>query len=79
MFAAGVAAGGAVAVLGVAIAAVALLFTGHAPVQTPNLVGPARGAPSPRDSVPLAVHLAVRDDHSYHVAIGLTHHEFAHS
>ena len=46
-FAAGVAAGGAVAVLGVAIAAVALLFTGHAPVQTPNLVGPARGTSAP--------------------------------
>jgi len=45
--AAGVAAGGAVAVLGVAIAAVALLFTGHAPVQTPNLVGPARGTSAP--------------------------------
>jgi cellulose synthase/poly-beta-1,6-N-acetylglucosamine synthase-like glycosyltransferase len=46
-FAAGVAAGGAVAVLGVAIAALALLFTGHAPVQTPNLVGPARGTSAP--------------------------------
>ena len=46
-FAAGVATGGAVAVLGVAIAALALLFTGHAPVQTPNLVGPARGTSAP--------------------------------
>jgi hypothetical protein len=46
-FAAGVATGGAVAVLGVAIAAVALLFTGHAPAQTPNLVGPARGTSAP--------------------------------
>jgi cytoskeletal protein RodZ len=45
-FAAGVATGGAVAVLGVAIAAIALLFTGHAPEQTPNLVGPARGSNS---------------------------------
>src|SRR5579863_1619575 len=44
-FAVGVATGGAVAVLGVAIAAVALLFTGHA-AQTPNLVGPAQGATS---------------------------------
>jgi hypothetical protein len=46
-FAAGVATGGAVAVLGVAIAAVALLFTGHAPEHTPNLVGPARGTSAP--------------------------------
>jgi cellulose synthase/poly-beta-1,6-N-acetylglucosamine synthase-like glycosyltransferase len=45
-FAAGVATGGAVAVLGVAIAALALLFTGHPPAQTPNLVGPARGGSS---------------------------------
>jgi hypothetical protein len=42
-FAAGMAAGGVVGVLGVAIAAVALLFTGHHAVQTPNLVGPAQG------------------------------------
>ena len=42
-FAAGVATGGAVAVVGIAIAAIALLFTGHA-VQTPNLVGPAQGS-----------------------------------
>ncbi len=42
-FAAGMATGGAVAVLGVAIATVALLFTGHHAVQTPNLVGPAQG------------------------------------
>src|SRR6202451_2578242 len=44
-FAAGVATGGAVAVLGVAIAAVALLFTGH-PAQTPNLVGPVQSSAS---------------------------------
>jgi hypothetical protein len=43
-FAAGVATGGAVAVLGVAIAALALLFTGHPPAQTPDLVGSARGS-----------------------------------
>ena len=46
-FAAGVATGGAVAVVGVAIAAVALLFTGHQQVQTPNLVGPAQGSSAP--------------------------------
>src|ERR1700677_480953 len=46
-FAAGMATGGAVAVLGVTIAAVALLFTGHHPVQTPNLVGPAQGTHAP--------------------------------
>ena len=46
-FAAGVATGGAVAVLGVAIAALALLFTGQPPAQTPNLVGPARGSSAP--------------------------------
>src|SRR5882757_1547194 len=45
-FAAGVATGGAVAVLGVAIAAVVLLFTGHQQVQTPNLVSPAQGSPT---------------------------------
>jgi hypothetical protein len=44
-FAAGVATGGAVAVLGIAIAAIALLFTGH-PAQTSNLVGPAQGTTS---------------------------------
>ena len=44
-FAAGVATGGAVAVLGVAIAAVVLLYTGHQQVQTPNLVAPAQGSP----------------------------------
>jgi len=49
-FAAGVATGGAVAVLGVAIAAIALLFTGHQPVQTPNLVGPAQGSSAPSHS-----------------------------
>src|SRR5580658_7097217 len=46
-FAAGVATGGAVAVLGVAIAAMALLFTGNHAVQPPNLVGPAQGTPPP--------------------------------
>jgi hypothetical protein len=46
-FAAGVATGGAVAVLGVAIAALALLYTGHPAVQTPNLVGPAQGSSAP--------------------------------
>src|SRR6266516_4363591 len=45
-FAAGVATGGAVVVVGVVIAALALLFTGQPPVQTPNLVGPARGTSS---------------------------------
>src|SRR5580700_202084 len=44
-FAAGVATGGAVAVLGVVIAAVVLLFSGHQQVQTPNLVAPAQGSP----------------------------------
>jgi cellulose synthase/poly-beta-1,6-N-acetylglucosamine synthase-like glycosyltransferase len=45
-FAAGVATGGAVAVLGVAIAGLALLFTGRPPAQTPNLIGPAHGSSS---------------------------------
>ena len=45
-FAAGVATGGAVAVLGVAIAALALLFTGSPPAQPPDLVGPAQGTSS---------------------------------
>jgi cellulose synthase/poly-beta-1,6-N-acetylglucosamine synthase-like glycosyltransferase len=49
-FAAGVATGGAVAVLGVAIAALALLFTGRPPAHTPNLVGPAQGSPAPATS-----------------------------
>src|SRR5580700_10968114 len=44
-FAAGVATGGAIAVLGIAIAAIALLFTGHQ-VKTPDLVGPAQGPTS---------------------------------
>jgi cellulose synthase/poly-beta-1,6-N-acetylglucosamine synthase-like glycosyltransferase len=44
-FAAGLATGGALTVLGVAIAAVVLLFTGHQ-VQTPNLVAPAQGSPA---------------------------------
>ena len=46
-FAAGVATGGAVAVLGVAIAALALLFTGQPPAHTPNLIGPVRGSSAP--------------------------------
>jgi glycosyltransferase involved in cell wall biosynthesis len=46
-FAAGVATGGAIAVVAVAIAALALLFTGHQQVQTPNLVGPAQGSSAP--------------------------------
>jgi cellulose synthase/poly-beta-1,6-N-acetylglucosamine synthase-like glycosyltransferase len=50
-FAAGVATGGAVAVVGVAIAAVALLFTGHQ-AQTPNLVGPAQGNPVQSSTAP---------------------------
>ena len=45
-FAAGMATGGAIAVVGVAIAAAALLFTGHQ-VQTPNLVGPVQGSSAP--------------------------------
>jgi len=49
-FAAGVATGGAVAVVGVAIAALALLFTGHHVVQPPNLVGPAQGSAAPTQS-----------------------------
>jgi cellulose synthase/poly-beta-1,6-N-acetylglucosamine synthase-like glycosyltransferase len=51
-FAAGVATGGAVAVLGVAIAAIALFFTGSH-VQSPDLVGPMQGggpAPSSHSS-----------------------------
>jgi glycosyltransferase involved in cell wall biosynthesis len=43
-FAAGVATGGVLAVLGVAIAAVFVLYTGHQQVQTPNLVAPAQGS-----------------------------------
>jgi hypothetical protein len=45
-FAAGVATGGAVVVVGVVIAALALLLTGR-PVQPPDLVGPAQGTPAP--------------------------------
>jgi hypothetical protein len=45
-FAAGVATGGAVAVLGVALAALALLITGHA-AKPPDLVGPAQGSSAP--------------------------------
>ena len=45
-FAAGVATGGAVAVLGVAIAALALLFTGNHSVQPPNLISPVQGTSS---------------------------------
>jgi cellulose synthase/poly-beta-1,6-N-acetylglucosamine synthase-like glycosyltransferase len=50
-FAAGVATGGAVAVVGVVVAALALLFTGH-PVQPPDLVGPAQGQTSAPPSSP---------------------------
>ena len=76
-FAAGVATGGAVAVLGVAIAALALLFTGHQPVQSPNLVGPAQGTTSaPRHPVPFALHIPVRDRHPHdepnYLAVHLT-------
>jgi cellulose synthase/poly-beta-1,6-N-acetylglucosamine synthase-like glycosyltransferase len=49
-FAAGMATGGAVAVVGVAIAAIALLLTSRYAVQTPNLVGPAQGSSSPTQS-----------------------------
>ena len=46
-FAAGLATGGAVAVVGVAALAVALLLTGgRQPVRSPSLVGPARGGSS---------------------------------
>jgi hypothetical protein len=45
-FAAGVATGGAVAVVGVVVAALALLLTGKA-VQPPDLVGPAQGSSRP--------------------------------
>jgi cellulose synthase/poly-beta-1,6-N-acetylglucosamine synthase-like glycosyltransferase len=41
-FAAGAAAGGAIAVLGVAVAAVVLLYLGHQ-AKSPDLVGPAQG------------------------------------
>jgi len=52
-FAAGIATGGAVAVLGVAIAAIALLFTGgHHPVQAPDIVGPAQGTSAPASPAP---------------------------
>ncbi|MGE5286201.1 MAG: glycosyltransferase [Micromonosporaceae bacterium] len=53
-FAVGAATGGLVAVLGVVIAAVALLFTpSRHPVQTPNLVGPAQtGSQSPASPSP---------------------------
>ncbi|HTW40762.1 MAG TPA: hypothetical protein VMD79_00415, partial [Solirubrobacteraceae bacterium] len=44
-FAAGIATGSAVAVAGVAAVAIALLLAGHH-VASPNLVGPARGAPA---------------------------------
>jgi glycosyl transferase family 2 len=48
VFAAGLATGGAVAVVGVAALAVVLLLTGNKhPVRSPGLVGPARGASQP--------------------------------
>jgi cellulose synthase/poly-beta-1,6-N-acetylglucosamine synthase-like glycosyltransferase len=46
-FAAGMATGGVIAVVAVAIAAIALLLAGHHVVQTPNLVGPAQGSSAP--------------------------------
>jgi hypothetical protein len=47
-FAAGATTGGVVAVLGVAIAAIALLLApSHHPVHTPNLLGPAQGHAAP--------------------------------
>jgi len=49
-FTAGVATGGAVAVLGVAAAAIALFFTGHQG-QSPDLLGPAQGSTA-RPSAP---------------------------
>jgi hypothetical protein len=52
-FAAGAATGGLVAVLGVVIAAVALLLTpSHHTVTTPNLVGPAQGQTPAATSTP---------------------------
>ncbi len=52
-FAAGAATGGLVAVLGVVIAAVALLLTpSHHTVQTPDLVGPAQGQTPAATSTP---------------------------
>ncbi|HLK02189.1 MAG TPA: glycosyltransferase [Streptosporangiaceae bacterium] len=42
-FAAGAATGGAIAVIGVAAVAVALLLVGRHAIQTPNLVGPVQG------------------------------------
>jgi cellulose synthase/poly-beta-1,6-N-acetylglucosamine synthase-like glycosyltransferase len=49
-FAAGAATGGAIAVLGVAVAAVVLLVLGHQ-VKSPDLVGPAHGPSSPSSTV----------------------------
>jgi cellulose synthase/poly-beta-1,6-N-acetylglucosamine synthase-like glycosyltransferase len=49
-FAVGMATGGVIAVAGVAIAAIALLLTGHHVVRTPNLVGPAQGSSAPVQS-----------------------------
>ena len=53
-FAAGAATGGVVAVLGVIVAAVALMLApSHHPVQTPSLLGPAQGStPTPAASSP---------------------------
>ena len=53
-FAAGAATGGVVAVLGVIVAAVALMLApSHHPVQTPSLLGPAQGStPTPTASSP---------------------------
>ncbi len=53
-FAAGAATGGVVPVLGVVVAAVVLMLApSHHPVQTPSLLGPARGStPAPAASSP---------------------------
>jgi glycosyltransferase involved in cell wall biosynthesis len=53
-FAAGAATGGVIAVLGVIVAAVALMLApSHHPVQTPSLLGPAQGkTPAPAASSP---------------------------
>ena len=78
-FAAGVATGGAVVVVGVAIAALALLFTGHA-VQPPEPGRPGPGSDlGSGQPIQLAVHLAARHDNPYYVAIGLADHQRAHA
>ena len=74
-FAAGVATGGAVAILGVAIAALALLFTGHQATQSPNLVGPGPGHLGLGHAVTLPVlvrlsHSVRDDDLTQHLPVG---------